>query len=212
MVGGDAGTLYTPRRLPSRAGSGIMAMSAPPGDAPMKRVAFVLVFVVVTCGPASDPAPKAKTVTVELNGHTFTLPDGFTVELAAGPPLVNRPITADFDEHGRLYVSDSSGTNDKVQVQLEQKPHRVLRLEDTDGDGKFDKSTVFADKLMFPEGTMWLDGSLYVAAPPSIWKLTATDGDGVADKREEWLKGQTLTGCANDLHGPYRGPDGWIYW
>ena len=65
---------------------------------------------------------------------------------------------------------------------------------------------------MFPEGTMWLDGSLYVSAPPSIWKLTDTDGDGVADKRVEWFQGKTLTGCANDLHGPYLGPDGWIYW
>src|SRR5206468_520003 len=71
---------------------------------------------------------------------------------------------------------------------------------------------VFADKLMFPEGTMWFDGSVYVATPPSIWKLTDTDGDGVADQREEWFAGKTLTGCANDLHGPYLGPDGWIYW
>jgi hypothetical protein len=59
---------------------------------------------------------------------------------------------------------------------------------------------------------MWFDGSLYVAAPPSIWKLTDTNGDGVADQREEWFQGKTLTGCANDLHGPYLGPDGWIYW
>ncbi len=66
--------------------------------------------------------------------------------------------------------------------------------------------------MMFPEGTMWHDGSLYVAAPPSIWKLTDTDGDGVADQRVEWFQGKTLTGCANDLHGPYLGPDGWIYW
>jgi putative membrane-bound dehydrogenase-like protein len=149
---------------------------------------------------------------ISLNGHNFTLPDGFDIELAAALPLVNRPITADFDEEGRLYVSDSSGSNDKVQQQLEEKPHRVLRLEDTDGDGRFDRSIVFADKLMFPEGTMWYDGSLYVAAPPSIWKLTDTDGDGVADRREEWFQGKTLTGCANDLHGPYLGPDGWIYW
>ena len=59
---------------------------------------------------------------------------------------------------------------------------------------------------------MWFDGSLYVAAPPSIWKLTDTNGDGVADQRDEWFQGKTLTGCANDLHGPYSGPDGWIYW
>src|SRR5206468_12126526 len=83
---------------------------------------------------------------------------------------------------------------------------------DTDGDGKFDKSIVFADKMSFLEGAMWRDGSLYVAAPPSIWKLTDTNNDGVADVREEWFQGKTLTGCANDLHGPYAGPDGWIYW
>ena len=65
---------------------------------------------------------------------------------------------------------------------------------------------------MFPEGTLWYDGSLYVSAPPSIWKLTDTDDDGVADRRVEWFRGKTLTGCANDLHGPYLGPDGWIYW
>ena len=144
--------------------------------------------------------------------QTFTVPDGFEVELVAAPPLVDRPISIDFDEQGRLYVTTSSGSNDKVQKQLEDKPHRVLRLQDTDGDGRFDKSTVFADKLMFPEGAMWFDGSFYVAAPPSIWKFTDTDGDGVADKREEWFQGKTLTGCANDLHGPYLGPDGWIYW
>jgi putative membrane-bound dehydrogenase-like protein len=143
---------------------------------------------------------------------TLTVPDGFEVELAAGPPLVNRPIEADFDELGRLYVTDSSGSSEKGEKQLQEKPHRVVRLEDTDGDGRFDKRTVFADRMMFPEGAMWYEGSLYVAAPPSIWKLTDADGDGVAEKREEWFQGKTLTGCANDLHGPYLGPDGWFYW
>ena len=155
---------------------------------------------------------SARSAEFKIGAHTFTLPDGFEIELVAGPPLIPRPINASFDEEGRLYVTDSSGTNDKVEKQLAEKPHRVVRLEDGDGDGRFEKSTVFADKLMFPEGAMWWRGSLYVAAPPSIWKLTDTDGDGIADRREEWFKGGTLTGCANDLHGPYAGPDGWIYW
>jgi putative membrane-bound dehydrogenase-like protein len=142
----------------------------------------------------------------------LTVPDGFEVVRVAGPPLVERPIAADFDEDGRLYVAESSGSNAKVEQQLAEKPHRVLRLEDVDGDGVFDRRTVFADRMMLPEGAMWFDGSLYVSAPPSIWKLTDTDGDGVADRREEWFQGKTLTGCANDLHGPYLGPDGWIYW
>jgi putative membrane-bound dehydrogenase-like protein len=144
--------------------------------------------------------------------QTITVPDGFEVELVAGPELVQRPISASFDEQGRLYVTDSSGSNEKPAEQLDKKPHRVVRLDDVDGDGKFDKAQVFADKMMFPEGCLWYDGSLYVAAPPSIWKLTDTNNDGVVDVREEWHKGQTLTGCANDLHGPYLGPDGWFYW
>src|SRR6185369_9931693 len=145
-------------------------------------------------------------------GQTFTLPDGFEMEQIAGPPLVDRPISASFDEGGRLYVTDSSGSNDKVEKQEQEKPHRVMRLEAADDRGHFNKSALFADHLMFPEGCLWLDGSLYVSAPPSIWKLTDTNSDGVADVRIEWFKGKTLTGCANDLHGPYAGPDGWIYW
>ncbi|MEX2309091.1 MAG: PVC-type heme-binding CxxCH protein [Pirellulales bacterium] len=140
------------------------------------------------------------------------VPPGFSIELVASPPLVQRPIVAAFDDEGSLYVAESSGSNDPVETQLELLPHRIVRLEDGDGDGKFDRRTVFADRMMFPEGTLFFDGSLYVSAPPSIWKLTDTNGDGVADDRVEWFQGKTLTGCANDLHGPYLGPDGWLYW
>jgi putative membrane-bound dehydrogenase-like protein len=180
-------------------------------------LASLLMTALVASYPGAQPKPEAKapapkTHQIKLNGHTFTLPEGFEIELVAGPPLVNRPVVADLDEEGRLYVADSSGSNEPVKIQLEKKPHRIVRLEDTKGTGKFDRSTVFADRIMFPEGAMWHAGSLYVAAPPSIWKLTDADGDGVAEKQEEWFKGKTLTGCANDLHGPYLGPDGWIYW
>ncbi len=172
---------------------------------PRMRLLLALAFALTLAAPA----PAAQ---FTLGVHNFTLPDGFTIEVAAPSSLVPRPMEADFDEQGRLYVTDSSGSNDKVTKQLADKPHRILRLEDTDGDGVFDKSVVFADKMMFPEGALWLDGSLYVSAPPSIWKLTDTNSDGVADVRVEWFKGQSLGGCANDLHGPYLGPDGWIYW
>ncbi|QEH38787.1 hypothetical protein OJF2_73970 [Aquisphaera giovannonii] len=147
----------------------------------------------------------------KIGERTLKVPDGFVAELVAGPPVADRPITIDFDETGALYVADSSGSNDPVQKQLKERPHRILRLVDRDGDGRYETRTVFADRMMFPEGTLWHDGSLYVSAPPTIWKLTDTDGDGVADRREEWLT-RTLTGCANDLHGPYLGLDGRIYW
>jgi putative membrane-bound dehydrogenase-like protein len=167
---------------------------------------FVSLFLVAGCLHETHAGE------LKVDGRTIRVPDGFTVERIAGPPLVDRPITAAFDDEGRLYVADSSGSNDNVQTQVKERPHRIVRLVDSDGDGVYDKQTVFADKMMFPEGTMWLSGSLYVAAPPSIWKLTDTNGDGVADSRIEWFQGKTLTGCANDLHGPYPGLDGWIYW
>ena len=180
----------------------------------MKKSELLVVslwFLMASHSVFADDRPQEGTV-FTLNNQRFTVPKGFLVEQVAGPPLVDRPISADFDEQGRLYVSESSGSNENIQIQLEKKPHRILRLEDTNQDGRFDTRTVFADRMMFPEGTLWHEGSLYVAAPPSIWKLTDLDQDGVADIREEWFKGKTLTGCANDLHGPYLGPDGWIYW
>jgi putative membrane-bound dehydrogenase-like protein len=168
----------------------------------------------VSCGLMAGwlLAVSAPAAQFKIGNQTFTVPDGFEVERVAASPLVDRPIYGSFDEHGRLYVVDSSGSNDKPDQQLKDKPHRVVRLEASKGDGHFDKTVVFADKMMFPEGCLYYDGSVYVAAPPSIWKLTDTNNDGVADIREEWHQGKTLTGCANDLHGPFLGPDGWIYW
>ncbi len=161
-----------------------------------------------TTGAAAAPA----TASFKFATQTLTVPAGFTVELVAAPPLVNRPISVAFDEQGRLYATDSSGLSERAPIQFEQKPHRVVRLEDRDGDGKFESSTVFAEHMMFPQGAMFYEGSLYVGAPPHIWKLTDTNGDGVSDQREAWFDSKTLTGCANDLHGPYFGPDGWFYW
>ena len=147
-----------------------------------------------------------------LRGKTFTFPDDYTLSEAALPPLVERPMEAGFDDKGRLYLTESSGSNEPVAEQLKKKPHRVLRLEDSNGDGVYDRRTVFADNLMFPEGCLWHEGALYVAAPPQIWRLTDADDDGVAESRTVWFDGKTLTGCANDLHGPYPGPDKKIYW
>jgi putative membrane-bound dehydrogenase-like protein len=174
-----------------------------------KADGLVAVFISALCVGYVNELTAAETA---IGEHVFTHPDNLEVIRVAGPPLIDRPIEISFDEQGRLYCTDSAGVNDPVQQQLEEKPHQIVRLEDTDGDGVFDERVIFAEGMMFPEGCLWYAGSLYVAAPPSIWKLTDTDGDGRADQREEWFQGKTLTGCANDLHGPYLGLDGRIYW
>jgi putative membrane-bound dehydrogenase-like protein len=166
-----------------------------------------------TGSPTAIPATaESTTAKFKFVSQTLSVPEGFTVELVAGPPMVNRPISIAFDPQGRLYATDSSGLSERADKQFAAKPHRIVRLEDTDGDGRFDKSVVFAENMMFPQGALFHEGSLYVAAPPHLWKLTDKNGDGVADERVEWYDGKTLTGCANDLHGPYLGPEGWFYW
>lgn len=158
------------------------------------------------------PAPNPAVQTVSLGRHHFSLAPGLKITQVAGPPLVDRPVSAVFDARGRLFVTESSGSNEPAAVQAEKKPHRVLRLVDTDNDGIFDKRTVFADNLMLPQGICVVGDEVWVGAPPKIWRLIDSDDDGVADKRILWHDGGTLTGCMNDLHGPVVGPDGFIYW
>src|SRR5262245_21356178 len=82
-------------------------------------------------------AAEAQTASFKFATQTLTVPAGFTVEQVAAPSLVDRPISIAFDPEGRLYATDSSGLSDRAPVQFEKKPHRVVRLEDTNGDGVF---------------------------------------------------------------------------
>jgi glucose/arabinose dehydrogenase len=141
------------------------------------------------------------------------LPDGFTLELAAASPLVTHPIMGCVDDRWRLFIGDGVGVNwNKAQLEANP-PNRILLLEDSNADGIYDRSTVFADKMTFPQGACWHAGSLYVASPPGIWKLTDTTGDGVADQREMIVGGFDYTGNAADVHGPFLHPgNGRLYW
>jgi putative membrane-bound dehydrogenase-like protein len=142
----------------------------------------------------------------------FRVPEGYTAERVAAAPLVKQPMFACFDDRGRLYVACSSGHNSSGNQLLKDAPDAIRCLEDTDGDGRFDRSTVFADRLTFPQGVLWHDGAVYTASPPSLWRLEDRDGDGVADRRTELLTGFPFTGIADDMHGPCLGPDGLLYW
>lgn len=145
----------------------------------------------------------------------ITVPPGFVVELVAGPPLVERPMMAGFDDRGRLFVCDSSGfnlTKGTSDVLVNDPPHMIRVLEDSDGDGRFDTSSIFADKMTFPMGALWHNGALYTASPPFVWRLKETDTPGVAGQREVFVQKFQFGGNACDIHGPFRGPDGNIYW
>ena len=107
-----------------------------------RRICFILAVTIASLPLVTDGAE-----TVLLPPHKFTIPEGYELKRVADSQLVKRPIHMCFDRDGALYVTDSSGNTAKAPVQLKDPQHRVLRLVDQDGDGVFDESTVFADKL-----------------------------------------------------------------
>lgn len=142
----------------------------------------------------------------------ITVPKGFEVSLAAESPLIEHPIMAGFDDRGRLFVAENAGKNLKREDLEKELPNSIVLLTDTNDDGVFDKRSVFADKLTFPQGALWHDGWLYVASSGAIWRFKDTSGDDVADVREQIVGKFGYTGNAADVHGCFLGPEGRIYW
>ncbi len=187
----------------------------------MRRLFFLLAVPVLAADlppDKGDAIPESGKRPVVLTGKAsqalpkHDLPPGYTLELAAAAPLVTHPIMGCLDDRGRMFVGDGVGVNwNKAQLEANP-PNRILMLEDTDKDGVFDKSTVFADKMTFPQGACWLNGSLYVCSPPGLWKLTDSNNDGVAEKRDMIVGGFEYTGNAADVHGPFLHPNGRLYW
>jgi putative membrane-bound dehydrogenase-like protein len=137
-------------------------------------------------------------------------PAGFTVELVAGAPQLRFPMFAAWDERGRLYVAESSGLDLYAELVAQSRRCRILRLEDRDGDGRFERAQVFADHLVFPMGLAWRDGRLYVADPPDLVAYVDRDDDGRADARSLVLTGFGHTDNGS-LHGLIFGPDDRLY-
>lgn len=149
-----------------------------------------------------DPDP-------ELERQTFVVPDGFEVNLFAADPQMAKPIQINFDERGRLWVASS-----EVYPQIkpgEAASDKVLVMEDSDHDGKADKTTVFATGLLIPTGVIAGDGGAYVVNSTELLHLRDTDGDGRADTREVVLSGFGTEDTHHLLHTLRWGQDGCLY-
>jgi len=149
---------------------------------------------------------------VAIDEIQFTIPDAMQFTKIASEPLIRWPVAAAWDRDGSLVVLESNWNRESVEMQLVSRPHRIVRLQDIDADGVFDKRTVIATDLSFSAGILIFENAIYVSAPPSILRLEDIDGDGIFEDRKTWHDGTTITHCANDLHGPMLGRDGWIYW
>src|SRR5205085_1198401 len=121
--------------------------------------------------PATEPDNAVSTIQVR---------DGFRVELVASEPLIVSPVAMAFDENGRLFVVEMRDYSERRDERL----GRIKLLEDTDGDGRFDKSTIFAENLPWPTALFYYTGGLFVGSTPDIWYFKDTNNDGVADEKK----------------------------
>ena len=126
--------------------------------------------------PPTEPADAIK---------KFSVRPGFHVELAAAEPEVIDPIACCFDEDGRMYVVEMRDYSERREERL----GRIRMLEDTDGDGRYEKSTVFIENLAWPTAVFYYNGGILVGATPDIIYAKDTNGDGVADEKKTLFTG-----------------------
>jgi putative heme-binding domain-containing protein len=149
-----------------------------------------------------DPDP-------ELERKSFEVADGFEVNLFAADPLLAKPIQMNFDARGRLWVACSE-SYPQIKPGAQQND-KIIILEDTQGEGKVDKTTVFADGLLIPTGLEPGDGGVYVADSTDLLHLSTSPGKEKADKRKVVLSGFGTEDTHHMLHTLRWGPDGMLY-
>ena len=140
----------------------------------------------------------------------LSVPEGFRVELFAAEPDIGKPIAMAWDERGRLWLAETVDYPNELQPAGEGRD-RIRICEDTDGDGRADKFTVFAEKLSIPTSLVVSQGGVIVHQAPHTLFLKDTTGDDVADVRKVLFTGWST----DDTHaGPNNlqyGLDNWIY-
>jgi len=146
--------------------------------------------------PEADPRelPRIPPVSADQALSTFEVKPGFHLELVAAEPLIESPIALSFDEDGRMYVVEMRDYSELRDQHL----GRIRMLVDTDGDGRYDQSTVFAEGLPWPTSVFCYGGGVFVGATPDLFYLRDTNGDGVADTKE-----LVFSGFASD-YAPYQ--------
>ncbi|MDR3404723.1 MAG: c-type cytochrome [Chthoniobacter sp.] len=139
---------------------------------------------------------------------TFKVEPPLRVELVAAEPQIESPCAMAFDDQGRLFVAENRG----YPHTTEPPQGRIVMLESTHHDGHFDKSTIFADGLTFPNGVLPWKGGLIVTCAPDVLFLKDTKGTGHADERHVLLTGFDDTKSTQlRVNCPTLRPDGWIY-
>jgi putative membrane-bound dehydrogenase-like protein len=187
---------------------------------------FGIVVVVLGCWvkaeePLSNRLPRIAPLAPNEAKSSFSVLPGFQLDQVAAEPLVRDPVAMSFDENGRLYVVEMCDYSEQDRDFL----GTIRLLEDTDADGRFDKSTTFAERLSWPTAVVCYDGGVFVGAAPDILYLKDADGDGRADGKKvaftgfgrenvqgllnsfQWGLDNRIYGAANSSRTEVRSPD-----
>src|SRR5215204_106383 len=152
--------------------------------------------------PVRSPEEALKTMQVE---------GGFTIQLAASEPLVNTPVALTFDERGRLWVVEMQGYMPDTAGRGEESPTgKIVILEDTNRDARYDVRKVFLDSLVLPRAICLIETGVLVAEPPRLWYVER-DGDKPGKKTlvdDKYAEGGNVEHQPNGL---LRNIDNWIY-
>jgi putative membrane-bound dehydrogenase-like protein len=163
---------------------------------------LLLILLLSACHKSTSP-PYSPSESLK----TLKIASGYKIEPFLSEPDIVSPVAMDFGENGDLYVVEDRG----YPLNVNGKVGRIKLLQDTNGDGVPDKTTVFADKLVMPTGVMrWKKGILVTDAPDLLY-LEDTNGDGVADVRKVILTGFAFTNPQHTVNTPLYGLDNWIY-
>lgn len=152
------------------------------------------------------PAPAPAPLTPAAEQATFRMAEpGLRIGLAAAEPNVSSPVAIAWDADGFLYVAEM------IDYPVAEPAGRIRRLEDRDGDGLYERATVFAEGIPFPNGVLPCFGGLLATAAPDILFFRDRDGDGRADERRVVLTGFNTGNTQLRVNGLFWGLDNWIY-
>lgn len=178
-------------------------------------ISLILLISAFACtkkGPTPETLDSpARTASEEL--ETFQVESGFKVLLVASEPLIEDPVLIQFDENGRLWVVEMRGYMSDIDGSEEDKPiGRISILEDENGDGEMDKSTIYLDNLVMPRALGLINGGALIAENNSLWVTQDLDGDLKADTKV--LLDSTYASNGVPEHsdnGFVRNVDNWYY-
>ena len=144
----------------------------------------------------------------------MNLPKGFSLELVVSEPQISEPVALTWDGNGRMYIVEMRGYMQSIDGKGAKDPvGRVSLFEDTNGDGSFDKHSVFLDGLIEPRALLYVGDGLLIGEPSDLWYCKDLDGDGKADTKEKVYDKFSLreSNVEHKANGLILGIDNWIY-